>query len=357
MPIHVIGISHRTSPVAMRERFAIGDAEVPGLLGQLRDRGLAEEAVVLSTCNRVEVYAATTEDHPPALVQLRQFLVETCAYDGPLGDEFYLLREPDSLEHLFKVACGLDSMVLGETEILGQLKRAYELALQHGHTGPRLNKAFQRAFQAAKQVRTETNIQRGNISVASVAVDLAEKVFASLEGRQVMVVGTGDTSERTARALVGRGAQQVIVANRTYDRAVSLAEELGGRAVSFHDWGAEFERIDILISSTAAPHYILLHDQLAPLVRRRNRPLLLIDIAVPRDIDPEVNGLENVYLYNVDDLQAIAQDCLRQRRDEMVRCIDLIRARVQPLLHPVSPPVRQPASEPSLSTTGQLPVK
>jgi glutamyl-tRNA reductase len=357
MPIHVIGISHRTSPVAIRERFAIGDAAVPELLFRLRDRGLAEEVVVLSTCNRVEVYAATTADHPSALVQLRQFLVETCAYDGPLGDEFYLLREPDSLEHLFKVACGLDSMVLGETEILGQLKRAYELALQHGHTGPRLNKAFQRAFQAAKQVRTETNIQRGNISVASVAVDLAEKVFASLEGRQVMVVGTGETSERTARALVGRGAQQVIVANRTYDRAVSLAAELGGRAVSFHHWDEEFERIDILISSTAAPHYILLHDQLAPLVRKRNRPLLLIDIAVPRDIDPEVNGLENVYLYNVDDLQAIAQDCLRQRRDEMVRCIDLIRARIRPLLHPTRPHVRQPASEPSLDATGQLPVK
>jgi glutamyl-tRNA reductase len=357
MPIHVIGISHRTSPVAMRERFAIGDARVPELLAQLRTGGLAEEAVVLSTCNRVEVYTATTADHPSTLVRLRRFLVETCGYDGPVGDEFYLLGEPDSLEHLFKVACGLDSMVLGETEILGQLKRAYELALGHRHTGPRLNKAFQRAFQAAKQVRTETNIQRGNISVASVAVDLAEKVFASLEGRQVMVVGTGETSERTARALVGRGAEQVIVANRTYDRAVSLAEELGGRAVSFHDWGAEFERIDILISSTAAPHYILTHDELAPLVHRRNRPLLLIDIAVPRDIDPEVNRIDDVYLYNVDDLQAIAQDCLRQRRDEMVRCIDLIRARIRPLLQPGPATVREPVNDPSLDPTPQLPAK
>jgi glutamyl-tRNA reductase len=357
MPIHVIGISHRTSPVAMRERFAIGDGRVPELLSRLRADGLAEEAVLLSTCNRVEVYTASTADHPSALLRLRQFLIENCGYAGPVGDEFYLFREPDSLEHLFKVACGLDSMVLGETEILGQMKRAYELALRHRHTGSRLNKAFQRAFQAAKQVRTETNIQRGNISVASVAVDLAEKVFASLDGRQVMVVGTGETSERTARALVGRGAQQVIVANRTYDRAVSLADELGGRAVSFHDWGAEFERIDIMISSTAAPHHILTREQLGPLLHRRNRPLLLIDIAVPRDIDPEVNGLENVYLYNVDDLQAIAQDCLRQRRDEMVRCIDLIRARIRPLLDSDANPVRPFTSEPALDPTGELPAK
>jgi glutamyl-tRNA reductase len=357
MPVHVIGISHRTSPVEMRERFAISDARVPELLARLRDQGLAEEGVLLSTCNRVELYVVAPFDHASELIRLRHFLVEACQYDGPLGDEFYLMREPDSLEHLFKVACGLESMVLGETEILGQLKRAYEIALRQGHTGARLNRIFQRAFQAAKQVRTETNIQRGNISVASVAVDLAEKVFATLQGRQVMVVGTGETSERTARALVGRGAEQVIVANRTYERAVSLAGELGGRAVSFHDWEAEFARIDILISSTAAPHYVLTAEQLAPLVRRRNRPLLLIDIAVPRDIDPDVNQLDDVYLYNVDDLQTIAQDCLRQRREEMVRCMDLIRARVRPLLEPGPSATRESMPEPSLNPSAQMPAE
>jgi glutamyl-tRNA reductase len=354
MPVHVIGLSHRTSPVQMRERFAVSEARVPDVLRRLRDEGLAEEGVLVSTCNRVELYTASGTDDASRLGRLRQFLMATCGYDGPVNEEFYLYREPDSLEHLFKVACGLDSMVLGETEILGQLKRAYDLALRGGHTGPGLNRAFQRAFQVSKLVRTETNIQRGNISVASVAVELAERVFSSLAGRQVMVVGTGETSERTARALVGRGARQILVANRSYDRAVNLAGELGGRAVSFREWGAEFEGIDILISSTAAPHVILTRAQLGPLVRRRGRPLLLIDIAVPRDIDPDVVRLENVYLYNIDDLQAIAQDCLRQRREEMVRCMELIRARLEPLLsgQPAAASGREEACDQTLGAPG-----
>ena len=237
------------------------------------------------------------------------------------GDELYMLAEPQSLHHLFKVACGLDSMVLGETEILGQLKQAYALAHRHGHTGARLNKAFQRAFNVAKHIRTETNIQRGSVSVASVAVELAEKIFSSLNDREVMVIGAGEMSEKTARALLSRGARSIIVANRSHDRAVALAKELGGRAVQFDDWAAEFGKIDIVISSTAAPHHILDRARLEPLMRlRHHRPLLLIDIAVPRDIDPEVNFLENVYLYNIDDLQAIADDYLRLRKEEMATC-------------------------------------
>jgi glutamyl-tRNA reductase len=357
MSIIVIGMNHRSSPVQLRERFAMSDAVIPEALSHLRQEGLADEGVILSTCNRVELYLATPSERVSDLIELRKFLVQTCGYEGPLGDEFYLLREPESLEHLIKVACGLDSMVLGETEILGQLKKAYDLALRHRHTGPRLNKAFQRAFQVAKLIRTETSIQRGSISVASVAVELAEKVFTTLEGRHVMVVGTGETSEKTARALVGRGAKQVIVANRSYDRAVSLATELGGRAVSFDDWAGEFAQIDILISSTAAPHYVLDRERLAPLVRRRGRPLLLIDIAVPRDIDPEVNLLENVYLYNIDDLQAIADGCLRQRREEMVRCVDLIRSKVQSLLAPSLVPEPPHLPAPSLGEAGRLPIE
>ena len=174
-----------------------------------------------------------------------------------MGDELYTLAEPQSLHHLFKVACGLDSMVLGETEILGQLKKAYDLAFQHQHTGARLNKAFQRAFHVAKHIRTETNIQRGSVSVASVAVELAEKIFSSLADREVLVIGAGETSEKTARALLSRGARGIVVANRSHDRAVALADELGGRAVQFDDWAGEFQKIDIAISSTSAPHHIL----------------------------------------------------------------------------------------------------
>ena len=223
-------------------------------------------------------------------------------------------------------------MVLGETEILGQLKKAYELALQHQHTGARLNKAFQRAFNVAKHIRSETNIQRGSISVASVAVELAEKVFDSLNDRQVMVIGAGETSEKAARALLSRGARSVIVSNRSHERAVSLAAELGGRAVHFEEWASEFENIDIIISSTSAPHYLLDRAKLQPLMKlRKNRSLLLIDIAVPRDIEPEVNFMEDVYLFNIDDLQSIANDYLRQRKEEIVRCEQIIREKAHGL--------------------------
>ena len=333
MSIVVVGLSHRTSPVELRERFAFAEARIPDALQKLRSNGLASEAVILSTCNRVELYIATPNEPTQTILDLKSFLAAVHAQPMPEGQEFYSLHEPHSVHHLFKVACGLDSMVLGETEILGQLKKAYDLALQSGHTGARLNKAFQRAFNVAKQVRTDTNIQRGSISVASVAVELAEKIFSTLEGHEVMVIGAGDTSEKTARALLSRGAKSIVVANRSFDRAEALAKDFGGRAVKFDDWSREFEKVDIAISSTAALHHILDRAKLEPLMKlRRNRPLLLIDIAVPRDIDPEVNHLDNVYLYNVDDLQTIANDYLGQRKEEIAKCEAIIEEKARPLL-------------------------
>jgi glutamyl-tRNA reductase len=343
MPIVVIGLSHRTAPVAVRERFAFDEARIPPVLQTLRDTGLADEAVILSTCNRVEIYAVTSLPAPQAFAELQEFLLRCHDYRDPLTDEVYRLGEPHSVEHLFRVACGLDSMVLGETEILGQLKKAYDLALQHKHTGGRLNKAFQRAFNVAKHIRTETNIQRGNISVASVAVDLAEKIFSLLADRTVMVIGAGDTSEKVARALVSRGVTSVLVTNRSPERAQSLAVTLGGRAVPFTDWSGEFSKVDIVVSSTAARDYILDRPKLESLLRHRpSKPLLLVDIAVPRDIAPEVNYVENVYLYNVDDLQGIADDSLRQRKDEVARCEEIIRDKVKGLLDSVRPPSTSP---------------
>jgi glutamyl-tRNA reductase len=333
MKILVLGLSHRSSPVQLRERFAFAEARIPAALQLLRDQGIADEAVILSTCNRVEIYAATTLEPSAAFTELKHFLVTCHDYRDPLTDEIYCLTEPHSVHHLFKVACGLDSMVLGETEILGQLKQAYDVALKHQHTGGRLNKAFQRAFNVAKQVRTETSIQRGSVSVGSVAVELAEKIFESLNDRHVMVIGAGDTSEKTARALLSRGAKSIVVANRSHDRAVALAAELNGRAVQFENWASEFEQIDIAISSTSAPHHILDRARLEPLMKlRKNRPLLLIDIAVPRDIEPEVNLMPNVYLYNIDDLQAIADDYLKQRKEEIVRCEAIIREKSKAVL-------------------------
>jgi glutamyl-tRNA reductase len=342
----VLGLSHHSSPVTVRERFSFAEARVPAALQLMRDSGIADEAVILSTCNRVELYVATSLEPAKAFAALRDFLVTCHDYRDPLTDEIYTYGEPQSLYHLFKVACGLDSMVLGETEILGQLKKAYDLALQQGHTGARLNKAFQRAFNVAKHIRTETNIQRGSVSVGSVAVELAEKIFSRLADRDVLVIGAGDTSEKTARALLSRGARSIIVTNRSYDKAVALAQELGGRAIQFDDWGKEFQNIDIAISSTAAPHYILDRAKLEPLMKlRRNRPLLLIDIAVPRDIEPEVNFMENVFLYNIDDLQSMAADYLNQRKEEVARCEQIIRDKAAPLLGPPGP--RPPATQTS----------
>jgi glutamyl-tRNA reductase len=339
MPIVVIGLSHHSSPVALRERFAFAEARIPAVLEILRTSRIAEEAVILSTCNRVEIYAATSLEPAAAFAALREFLTGIHNYSDPLTDEVYALSEPASVHHLFKVACGLDSMVLGETEILGQLKKAYDLALQHGYTGGRLNKAFQRAFNVAKHIRTETNIQRGSVSVGSVAVELAEKIFNHLGDRDVLVIGAGDTSEKTARALLSRGARSILVTNRSYEKAAALARELGGRAVSFEDWAKEFENIDIVISSTAAPHYVLDRVKLEPVMKsRRNRPLLLIDIAVPRDIEPEINFMANVFLYNIDDLQTIAADYLKQRQQEVERCEKIIREKAAAVLGPPPSP-------------------
>mgnify|MGYP000574908619 FL=1 len=264
---------------------------------------------------------------------LRQFLCDFHGLGPAPGDELYTHLEPQSVDHLFRVSCGIDSMVLGETEILGQLKQAYKLAHAEKATGALLNKTFQKAFNVAKLVRSETQIQRGSISVSSVAVELAESIFDSLKAQQVLVIGAGDTSEKAARALKSRGAQSVLVSNRSHDRAVALAAELGGRAIGFDTWEEEFQRVDIIISSTTAPHYMLTRDKLDCLLRQRGqRPLLLVDIAVPRDIDPDCNQLENVYVYNIDDLQGIAGQYLDQRKAELELCKRLIAEKRNELL-------------------------
>lgn len=337
--ILLLGLNHRTAPVEVRERLAFAEPDVPPMLASLRDAGLVEEAVLLSTCNRVELYATTTLAPERAFAAWPGFLcgARRCA---PLPDSaWYRLVEPQSLHHLFRVACGLDSMVLGETEILGQLKRAYQIAHHHGHTGSRLNRAFQRAFHTAKQVRTETQIQRGNVSVASVAVDLAGKIFNALAEHDVLILGAGDTGEKTARALLSRGARRLLVSNRTPERAEALARDLGGRAVPFERWLDEAERADIILCSTAAPQYLLNRTALESLMKRRHyRPLLLIDLSVPRNIDPEANLVENVYLYNVDDLQGIADDALAQRKQEIARCEAIIAEKVRALTDPPAAP-------------------
>ncbi len=331
MSLLVIGLSHHYSPVSLREQFAVAESQLPEAMADLRAQVDVEELVMLSTCNRVELYAAHDTPVAALATNLKRRFAANRNFKGALGNEIYVFAGRASLRHLFRVASGLDSEMIGETEILGQLKRAYQIALQHRHTGRQLNKAFQKAFQVGKQCRSETSIQQGAMSVPGAAVKLAEKIFDGLQSRQVMVLGAGDTSEKTARDLRSRGADSIIVSNRSHGKAQSLAQELGGqsRAVRFEEWATAFSQIDIIISSTAAPHCLLNRSQLANLLKNRPaRPLLLIDIAVPRDIDPGVEALPNVYLYNIDDLQDIVKEDSRRRQKEIARCETIIAKRV-----------------------------
>lgn len=345
MGIYCVGISHRTTPVEVRERYAIPDVEIPGVLSTLCRSGGVEEAVWLSTCNRVELYLVAEGWGEERLLEA------FAGWRGPSVDRspkgVYVFREPGSVEHLFRVASGLDSMVLGETEVLGQLKRAYELAQRHGHTGARLNRGFQRAFQVAKQVRSETQIQRGGISVASVGVELAERIFESVSGRSVLVLGAGETGEKVARALMSRGAGTVWIANRSWAKAEALAHSLGPPAVPVRQWEETVMGADVLISSTSAMGHVLGREQVEEwMARRHRRPLLLIDLAVPRDVDPAVISVPGVYLFNVDDLSAIAEAHRRRREAEVERCQEIIRARVDGLLESWA---RMPGVPPSMS--------
>jgi glutamyl-tRNA reductase len=326
MNIFCFGISHQTANVEVRERFAIPDSALADSLNRLARISSIQEGVVLSTCNRTELYIVTQDS---------QLAIEPLFHDfyGPVeGNEIqhlFRLQALASIRHLFRVASGLESMVLGETEIFGQVKRAYEAAARSGTTGRILNRLFQKAFHVGKHVRSATAITRGYVSVGSVAVDLAQQIFGELEGRRIMILGAGETSERTAWSFQSRGARQLFVSNRSFERATQLAEAIGGRAIRFDDWEEEFRDLDILVSSTSAPHAIVTRAKLEPMLRmRRDRPLFIIDLAMPRDVDPSVHDMDGVYVYDLDSLRAIAGRTLEARKKEAEACDDLIEKHV-----------------------------
>ena len=331
MNLFSVGLSHHTANVETREGFA-GHPESDCLL---RDIGCAE-ALVLTTCNRVEVYGASekrvsTDEIARCLA--RKIDKEPHDYAVP----FYRYEDTRCVQHLFRVASGLDSMVVGETEILGQAKKAYESARASGAVGPRLHRLFQRAFRVAKQVRTHTEITRGSVSVGSVAVDLAQKIFGQLNKCKVLVLGAGETSERTARALVSHGVTDLRVSNRSAHRAQELARLVGGQAVSFDDWLEQCREIDILITSTSSEAPLLTPANLAPMLRNRiDRPLFIIDIAVPRDVDPRVNEMEGVYLYDIDSLQSVAAQSLALRRQQTAAAEAIIAEHVADFVDSIS---------------------
>ena len=323
MDIVCVGLNHHTAPVEVRERFAVLESHLGEESARLCELEGIGEGVVISTCNRTEYYAAA-DDYRTARERLREFL-QTHAGERLRAEHLYEKERADAARHLCRVVSGLDSMVLGETEIFGQVKKAYQAALESGSTSRALNKLFQKAFGVGKKVRTHTGIQEGQTSVGSVAVDLAEKIFGHLRKSRVMVIGAGEMSRTTAQSLLSRGAHSIFVTNRSFDRAEELARELDGEAVRFDDWQRVLREVDVVISSTGAPHAVVERSHVEAVRRkRRYRPLFFIDIAVPRDIDPAVGAIEEVYLYDIDTLQEIAADAKGRRAEQIKLCERII---------------------------------
>lgn len=325
MQLAAIGLSHKRAPVEVRELLACPPARQEAALTGLL--GCAAEGVILSTCNRMEVYAVL--DNPAAGPEdLAAFVGD---FNGLTPDAFvpylYHLRGEEVVEHLFAVASGLDSMIIGEPQILGQVRDAYETASACGATGPILSWIFSHALKAGKQVRSETEITRSAVSISYAAVELARKVFGSLTGRSILVVGAGKMGELAARTLSDHGLSDVVVTNRTFARAAQLAERFGGLAAEFDRLPELVERADVVVTSTGAPGFVLTPTLVKQAMHgRRNRPLFVIDIAVPRDVDPLVQRLDNVFLYDIDDLQAVCAANLEERRREVARAQKIIDA-------------------------------
>ena len=317
MKILLTGLNHKTAPVELRERLAIA----PGRLAE-ETRSLVShpgicEGMILSTCNRVELLVCYEGSDPELATYLnRQYAVDAAS----LQPHLYQHHEVEAVRHLFRVASSLDSMVVGEPQILGQVKESYSAARSVGAVGGNLERLLQGAFSAAKKVRTETQIGASSVSIASVAVDLARKIFGSLEGKRVLLVGAGKMSELAARHLMQQGAGSLLISNRTHERAVRLAQKFHAHVIRFEDLFARADEADIVITSTGSPEFMFRtpHAQQF-LQRRRNRPMIFIDIAVPRDVDPQVNRLDGIFLYDIDDLQSVAAGNLSDRSREAER--------------------------------------
>ncbi|MGH9378548.1 MAG: glutamyl-tRNA reductase [Terriglobia bacterium] len=326
MNLILAGINHRTAPVEVRERMNIQEARLAAALSDLVSRDGILEGLILSTCNRVEVFAnAEPEVDPEPLI--RSFLADyhhcnLAAYEKHL----YWRRQEEAVGHLFRVAASLDSMILGEPQILGQVKQAFAIAQDAGAMKGEFYEVVNHALAAARRVRRETAVGSAAISVSYAAVELARKIFGSLEDKTVFILGAGKMSELAARHLATSGAKSIFVSNRTYERAVELARELQGEAIRFDEIFSHLHRADIVISSTGAPHFLIHREQVEQILAgRKNRPIFFVDIAVPRDIDPAVNGLDNAFVYDIDDLGQVVEANKKQREQEAARAEEILR--------------------------------
>jgi glutamyl-tRNA reductase len=333
MKLLTTGVSHKTAPVEVRECLAFREDALPAALADLRARTGVAEAVILSTCNRVEITLTTDDAADPHSI-VDGFLSDHKSVSAAsIGPHLYRHEGRDAIHHMFRVASSLDSMVVGEPQILGQLKTAYAAAKQCGAVCGWLDGLMTRAFSVAKRVRSETGIGQMAVSVSYAAVELARKIFGSLENRTVMIVGAGKMSELAARHLRRSGASHVFVTNRTHERAIEMAALFQGTPVEYTRFTAMLPEVDILIASSGAPHYILHKDEMQRVIAaRRNRPMFLIDIAVPRNIEPSVNKLDNVFLYDIDDLQEVVNSNLRERAKEADHAEKMVAEEVERMM-------------------------
>ena len=333
MKIFVAGLNHNTADVEVREKVAFDGSRLDAGLKRFRELPEIEEAMILSTCNRVELYAHV-RDTQKASESIKTFLSEFHNVSrASLDRSLYIYADISAIRHIFRVASSLDSMVVGEPQILGQMKGAFEMALERKTTGILLNRLMKKAISVAKRVRSETKIAENAVSISFAAVELAKKIFADLSGKVFMLLGAGEMAELAARHLMSNGVKEVIVANRSYERACDLSKEFNGRPVRLDDFLREMVHADIVICSTGAPHYILLRDQMQKVLKeRKQRPVFLIDISVPRNIDPTINDLDNVYLYNIDDLQGIVDTNMFERKKEAEKAEKIIEEEIEPFL-------------------------
>src|SRR5512144_819743 len=327
--IVIVGLNHRTAPVEVRERLAFPADTVGHALRGLRERDGISEGVILSTCNRVEVCVLSNEGYR-GVERVKEFLAGFHGVPiGELSDHLYHHLGEEAVRHMFRVSSSLDSMVLGEPQILGQVKDAYGYACEFKTIGPVLDKFFTKSFSVAKRVRTETRVANSAVSVSYAAVELAKKILGDLPDKVVMLIGAGEMCELAARHLLSAGAKGVLVTNRTFERAVLLAEEFEGTAVRFDELATHLKRADIILSSTGAPHFILKREDVEAVIRiRKNRPMFFIDMAVPRDIDPDANEIDNVYVYDIDDLNNVIETNLEERQREAELAEEIVVAEV-----------------------------
>jgi glutamyl-tRNA reductase len=332
MNILVVGLNHKSAPVEIREQLAFNASRLVEALDQFRQSFPSSEVVILSTCNRVELYACSPKTSSELTGEtLLDFLARFHGLEkARFRENMYVHQNLEAVRHLFIVTSSLDSMVLGESQILAQVKEAYGTACSQEATGKVFHQFFQQALNVAKEVHTHSKIAQGKVSISSVAVEFAEKIFQDFSDKTVFIIGAGEMAELVLKSLVEEGAKTVLVSNRSYDRAEALANEYGGKAVRFDSLAGELAKADIVISSTSAPHYVLHPEHVREAMRRRRgNPMFLIDIAVPRDINPEVGQIENVYLYNIDDLQGVVSQNVEERTREMEKCRAMVEEEVE----------------------------